>query len=110
MKFPALGLRARQIDRAYGPLAETFAGRTTAERLDLLSSRETPLSPLSLSGRLFDNPHPDEAGFFETVGSSYERMRFPSFPTWFSQTPGKITRPESRLGEHTDEVLRDIGD
>ena len=36
-------------------------------------------------------------------------IRFPGVPTWFSKTPGKIAGPTARLGQDTDEVLRELG-
>ena len=47
---------------------------------------------------VFDVPHPD-AG----------TVRMTGFPVKFSATPCAIVRPAPRLGEHTEEVLAEIG-
>jgi crotonobetainyl-CoA:carnitine CoA-transferase CaiB-like acyl-CoA transferase len=101
--------RARQIDRIYGLLAETFMERTTQEWLDLLGELGIPAAPLRTPAELFDNEHLQATGFFETVDSQHGPVKFPGVPTWFSQTPGRVAGPAPELGEHTAEVLREYG-
>jgi crotonobetainyl-CoA:carnitine CoA-transferase CaiB-like acyl-CoA transferase len=107
--FATLEKRAQQIDTLYGLLAETFVERTTQEWLELLRTLGIPASPLRTPSELFDNPHLNEVGFFETVASPHGTLRFPGVPTWFSQTPGKVAGPTPMLGEHTEEVLAELG-
>ena len=104
-EFDTLELRAKQIDRVYGLLGETFATRTTQEWLDLLRELNVPVAPLRSTDDLFDNPHLNAIDFFETVPSPYGNMRFPGIPTWFSKTPGKVAGPPPTLGQHNDELL-----
>jgi crotonobetainyl-CoA:carnitine CoA-transferase CaiB-like acyl-CoA transferase len=108
-EFDSLAKRAKQIDRVYGLLAETFATRTTQEWLDLLEALHVPAAPLRTTDELFDNPHLGAVGFFETVDSRHGPIRYPGVPTWFSETPGRVAGPTPELGEHTQEVLAEIG-
>ena len=101
--------RAKQIDRVYGLLGETFATRTTQEWLDLLEELHVPASPLRTTDELFDNEHLNAVGFFETLDTPQGKMRFPGVPTWFSDTPGRVAGPCPTLGEHTAEVLAELG-
>jgi crotonobetainyl-CoA:carnitine CoA-transferase CaiB-like acyl-CoA transferase len=103
-----LEARAKQINHIYGLLAETFLERTTAEWLELLGRLGIPAAPLRTPDELFENPHLNEAGFFETVESPHGKVRFPGIPTWFSRTPGKITGSAPALGADTDAVLAEI--
>lgn len=106
--YSTLEKRAQQIDTVYGLLAQTFLERTTAEWLDLLRGLDIPAAPIRSLDELFENPHLNEVGFFETVDSPNGPVRFPGVPTWFSRTPGKVRGPAPRLGAHTDEVLQQL--
>jgi crotonobetainyl-CoA:carnitine CoA-transferase CaiB-like acyl-CoA transferase len=105
----SLETRAAQIDRIYGLLAETFLTRTTAEWIDLLNKLHIPAAPLRTPAELFNDPHLDAVGFFETVDSDQGPVRFPGVPTWFSRTPGAVAGPTQTLGADTDDVLRELG-
>ena len=107
--FATLAQRARQIDTVYALLGETFGERTTGEWLDLLRSLDIPAAPLRTPDELFENPHLNAVGFFETVQTCNGPVRFPGVPTWFSQTPGHVAGPAPRLGDHTREVLEELG-
>jgi crotonobetainyl-CoA:carnitine CoA-transferase CaiB-like acyl-CoA transferase len=108
-EFATLALRARQIDRVYGLLAETMLERTTAEWLQLFAELEIPATPINTLDSLFDSPQLNAAGLFETVETPEGSVRFPGVPTWFSRTPGRVAGPAPRLGQHTDDVLDELG-
>ncbi|OHV34562.1 acetyl-CoA acetyltransferase [Parafrankia colletiae] len=97
--------RARQIDTVYALLGETFREHTTQYWLDLLRSLDVPAAPVRSLDDLFDNPHLNSVGFFETVDTDDGPVRFPGTPAWFSRTPGRVAGPAPRLGAHTREVL-----
>ncbi|BBY93816.1 CoA transferase [Mycobacterium gallinarum] len=108
-EFATLALRAKQIDRVYGLLAQTMLQRTTAEWLKLFAELEIPATPINTLDSLFDSPQLNAAGLFETVETPQGPVRFPGVPTWFSRTPGRVAGPAPRLGEDTDEVLGELG-
>jgi crotonobetainyl-CoA:carnitine CoA-transferase CaiB-like acyl-CoA transferase len=107
--FATLKQRAQQIDTVYGLLAQTFKERTTQEWLDLLRSLDIPAAPLRTPQELFDNPHLNAVGLFETVETKHGPVRFPGVPTWFSRTPGRVAGYAPELGENTQEVLEELG-
>ena len=108
-EFATLALRAKQIDRVYGLLAQTMLERTTAEWLTLFAELEIPATPINTLDSLFDSPQLNAAGLFETVDTPQGPVRFPGVPTWFSRTPGKVAGPAPTLGADTEEVLRELG-
>jgi crotonobetainyl-CoA:carnitine CoA-transferase CaiB-like acyl-CoA transferase len=108
-ELATLAQRAKQIDRVYGLLGETFLERTTQEWLDLLRELGIPAAPLRTTDELFDNPHLNAVGFFETVDTKHGPVRFPGVPTWFSRTPGHVAGGAPELGENTEEVLKEFG-
>jgi crotonobetainyl-CoA:carnitine CoA-transferase CaiB-like acyl-CoA transferase len=97
--FSTLAKRAKQIDRVYGLLAETFLERTTQEWLDLLSALDVPCAPIRTLDELYSDPHLEACGFFQDVDSSYGRLRYPGVPAWFSATPGGISGPAPELDQ-----------
>jgi crotonobetainyl-CoA:carnitine CoA-transferase CaiB-like acyl-CoA transferase len=107
--FATLEQRARRVDDIYGLLAGTFKQRSTQEWLDLLRKLDIPAAPLRTPDELFENPHLNAVGFFETVDSPHGPVRFPGVPTWLSRTQGRVAGPAPVLGAHTGEVLEELG-
>ncbi len=104
-----LAQRARQIDAVYALLAGTFRERTTQDWLELFRRLGIPAAPIRTTDELFDNPHLNAIGFFETVDAPYGRVRFPGVPTWFSHTPGHVAGAAPELGADTRDVLEELG-
>jgi crotonobetainyl-CoA:carnitine CoA-transferase CaiB-like acyl-CoA transferase len=77
--------------------------------LTLFRKLDIPAAPLRTPQELFDNPHLNAVGLFETVQTPQGPVRMPGVPTWFSRTPGKVAGPAPELGAHTREILADLG-
>ncbi|HTZ69557.1 MAG TPA: CoA transferase [Acetobacteraceae bacterium] len=107
-ELATLAQRARGIDNVYALVAGTIAGRTTDEWLTLFRALDIPAAPLRSPDELFDNPHLNAVGFFETVETPAGPVRFPGVPTWFSRTPGRVAGAAPTLGADTDEVLAEL--
>jgi crotonobetainyl-CoA:carnitine CoA-transferase CaiB-like acyl-CoA transferase len=107
--YATLEMRANDIDTVYGLLAETLQERTTDEWMALFRELEIPAAPLNTPDALFDHPHLNAVGLFETVQTPYGPVRMPGVPTWFSKTPGRIAGPTRELGADTAEVLSELG-
>lgn len=106
-EYDTLQKRARNIDRIYALLGQTFAERTTQEWLDFLTSLQIPCAPVQSTDDLFDDPHLAAIGFFETVESDVGSVRYPGVPTWFSRSPGKVSGPTPHLDEQGDALRKD---
>jgi crotonobetainyl-CoA:carnitine CoA-transferase CaiB-like acyl-CoA transferase len=107
--YATLELRAKKIDTVYELIGGTLAERTTDEWLTLFRSLDIPAAPLRTPDELFNNPHLNAVGLFETVETPQGPVRFPGVPTWFSRTPGKVAGPAPALGANTAEVLAELG-
>jgi crotonobetainyl-CoA:carnitine CoA-transferase CaiB-like acyl-CoA transferase len=106
--YDTLEERAKQIDVIYGLIAQTMLERTTAEWLELFRELEIPAAAIQTPSELFDDPHLNAVGLFETVDTKHGPVRFPGVPTWFSRTPGRVAGPAPELGADTADVLAEV--
>ena len=85
-----------------------LARRTTAEWLDLFAGR-IPVAPIHNLAEALDNPFVAERGRIQTLHlpdhGDYRMVASPVL-SGGAQTPG---RPAPRLGQHTDELLGELG-
>ena len=67
------------------------------------------MSVNSLESLLHD-PHLEAVGFWQIVEHpTAGTMRLPGIPAVYGTTPGAIRRLPPRLGEHSLEILREVG-
>lgn len=109
-RFADYATRAKHIQELYGLVEEAAATKTTQEWLDILKPLSIPVVKTNGLADLESDPHLAAVGLFERyehpeVGG-YKQMRP---PVRFSKTPANIRRHPPRLGEHTKEVLAEIG-
>ena len=107
--YATLEMRANDNDTVYGLVAETLLERTTDEWMALFRELQIPAAPINTPDALFDHPHLNAVGLFETVETPHGPVRMPGVPTWFSRTPGRIAGATRELGADTAEVLRELG-
>lgn len=108
-QYATMAGRAADIDTVYGLVGDTLRERTTADWLALFDKLGIPASPVRTTDELFTDAHLEAVGFFETVQTEYGPVQFPGVPTGFSRTPGMVRGGAPRLGEHTAEVLAEVG-
>jgi crotonobetainyl-CoA:carnitine CoA-transferase CaiB-like acyl-CoA transferase len=90
-------------------LQEWASEQSVAEVYQAAQQRRIPFAPVSTMGDLLAAPHLNARGFFATLDVPGARITVPGAPYKLSATPWAIRRPAPRLGEHTAEVLREIG-
>lgn len=100
----------QETARARSALGEAFATRPRDEWVELLWERDIPAGPVNSFEEAFADPHMQARKMLLHVDHPVEgRLPQIGFPVKFSDTPGHIDRPPPVRGEHTDEVLAELG-
>jgi crotonobetainyl-CoA:carnitine CoA-transferase CaiB-like acyl-CoA transferase len=109
-RFCSVYARGRNADAVYGELADGLITRTTAEWSALLTAADIPNGPANSLPALFEDAYLRETEFFQHAEHPVEGdVIVTAIPAHFSASPPSIRRLWPTLGEHTDEVLREVG-
>ena len=99
--------RVEEIDAAIGAWA---AQRPVAEVLAALDAASVPAGRIYTVADIASDPHYRERGMLaEVTLDDGEPMMVPGIVPKLSATPGEQRLKAPKLGQHTDEVLREIG-
>lgn len=85
--------------------AEIFRTRTRQEWVTRLQALETCFSPVLTLDEALEHEHAVARSAFVPLDGVLQAAPAPRF----GRTPGQVTLPAARPGEHTDEALRDWG-
>jgi crotonobetainyl-CoA:carnitine CoA-transferase CaiB-like acyl-CoA transferase len=86
-------------------------GRTVAEALAALEANRIPAGPVYTPQQALDDTHIKQAGFLHAMDYPGASKPVPVLqePVKLSRTPLTIRRRAPRLGEHTDQILQELG-
>jgi formyl-CoA transferase len=83
---------------------------TTAQVVDMLDAAGVPGGPIRNIAQVFEDPQVQHLGLRHKVRHSREGdIEIPGVPYRLSESPAGVHRPPPALGEHTGEVLGDLG-
>lgn len=109
-RFRTMPDRVAHLREQYDELKDGFLSRTTLEWLTILRELDAVCAPVNAPENLCDDPQIRGSGIIwqgeHPVAGTY---RQPIHPIQFEQTPAEIRRHAPMLGEHTDEVLHELG-
>jgi crotonobetainyl-CoA:carnitine CoA-transferase CaiB-like acyl-CoA transferase len=109
-RFAGFNNRLANIDEAYRLLEELCAERTTAEWLAELEARSVPAMAVLDLERVDEDPHLRAVGLLELVEHPSEGpYRHVRDTATLDRSPSGLFRFAPRVGEHTSEVLSEIG-
>jgi crotonobetainyl-CoA:carnitine CoA-transferase CaiB-like acyl-CoA transferase len=91
-------------------LAEEIAGYGTEEIVELMRERGVPATAIHDMEDVFEHPQVRARGMRATVDHpSGAEIEMPGVPMHFSETGAGVRRHPPGLGEHTDEILGELG-
>lgn len=101
---------AKVREEAHAAIVEGFLARTAQEWQSVLAEADVPCAPVLVRTEVFDQPQVMANGMF-AITQHPTAGPVTSFapPVKLSHTPGGIWRLPPRLGEHTEEVLGELG-
>ena len=103
--------RIRNRDALNPILNEIFAVRTTDDWIATLESAGVPCGPINTLDRVFDDPQVTARGMAIEMDhplSGSGKVALAANPAKLSETPLTYRRPPPILGQHTEEVLREL--
>ena len=102
--------RVRHRDTLVPLLAERLRQRARADWMAALEAAKVPCGPINDLAEVFADPQVRERRMTVTVPHPHaDALQLVASPIKLSATPTQVTRAPPLLGQHTDEVLGEIG-
>jgi formyl-CoA transferase len=109
-KYNSVPARSANIDALYALLADEISRRPTGEWLQRFAAADLPHGPVNDVEDLLKNEHLEATGYFRRFDHPTEgRIVQPGIAVQYSDTPGSIRLLPPVLGEHTADVLGELG-
>lgn len=89
---------------------EAFAQKTLEEWKRRLTEFGLVFAPVQKPSEVVNDPQARANGFFQTLDHpQYGPIEMVAAPIRFSETPGALRTPAPQLGQHTEEILLELG-
>ena len=109
-RFATPAGRTKHIDERLEQTALEIAKRSTGDWLERLRAEQVPCAPILQREDLFDDPQIRANELLvESVHPRAGRMIQPRPAARFGETPSAIRRPAPSLGQHSGEILGELG-
>jgi len=109
-KYATFTDRIENRDELDAILDDIFVEKTTAEWLEILESEDVPCTPLNSVEDVVNDPHIEARDMVaEMEHEELGTLKSPANPVKFSDLETDRAEAPPKLGEHTDEVLAELG-
>jgi crotonobetainyl-CoA:carnitine CoA-transferase CaiB-like acyl-CoA transferase len=107
--YATAAARLQNRDALNAELGTFLAGRTSVEWVELLNKAGVPCGPIHSIDQVFADPQVRHLGIVREIATATGVLRVVGQPVSLGRTPSRnLSAPPGR-GEHTDEVLRELG-
>jgi formyl-CoA transferase len=103
--YKTAALRSEHRDRLHVEIEQRLASRDTAGWVALLNEAGVPSGPINSIDEAFADPQVQQLGIVQKVGD----VAYLGQPVTLSRTPSHVVAHPPAPGEHTAEVLRELG-
>ncbi|MBU5294376.1 CoA transferase [Anaerosalibacter bizertensis] len=108
-RFKTNPLRDKNYDELRPLIAESMKNRTTKEWQDMLDDSGVPNGPINTIDKVIEDPQVVAREMIVEIEHPIAgKLKTPGIPIKLSDTPGKIRNASPILGEHTEEILKEI--
>ena len=108
--FSTNASRVRHRDALVARLQPVLRSRPRAEWLSALEAAKVPCGPINDLAQVFADPQVQARGMTARIGHPRAaQLELVASPIKLSATPAQLRRHPPLLGEHTDEVLAELG-
>ncbi len=108
-RFHNLAARLDNPDELDRIVSEWTCDKSAYDIANTLQAQSIPSAPVLKAAELLDNPQLRDRGFFETLEREDTGAIPYAGPAWrLSHTPGRLGGPPPGLGQHSEEVLREL--
>lgn len=109
-RFDSIASRFRNVGEYFRIRAESLKDKTTAEWLEIFDKLDVPAMPYHTLDSLMEDPHLREVGLFQTIEHPTEgKVINMALPNKLSGGARSDFNPAPKIGQHSVEVLREIG-
>jgi len=102
-------LRSTNYDILRPMIAEVIQTKNTHEWQEILDNAGVPNGPINTVDKVIQDPQVISREMIVEIEHPVAgKLKMPGVPVKLSETPGSIRRPAPLLGQHTDEILREM--
>ena len=109
-RFATNGDRMAHLPALVDELESALSSASTAQWVERMLAGGVPAGPILDYQQVFADTHTRARNMVEEIDHPVEgRIRTLGFPVKLRETPARVRRAPPQLGEHTEEVLRELG-
>jgi crotonobetainyl-CoA:carnitine CoA-transferase CaiB-like acyl-CoA transferase len=109
-KFSTVEARHKNAGELVSIFDKKLAGKTRDEWFEIFKKESVICAPIQTTMEVVNDPQAAANEYIITVDDPKQgKTKMVGFPWMFSETPASVKRVAPELGEHTDEILSDLG-